>query len=138
MTVATDLLVDALDRVRESVHSVLDGLERPQLTYRVDPEANTVAWLVWHLTRVEDDHVADVAGRAQAWHEDGWYDRFGLPFGRDEHGYGHTPSRSAPSTSRPSCSVTTTTRCTSGRSATCARSPTRTSRGSSTSAGTHR
>lgn len=90
MTVTTDLLVDALDRVRESVHSVLDGLESPQLTYRVDPEANTIAWLVWHLTRVEDDHVADVAGRGQAWHEDGWSDRFGLPFGRDEHGYGHS------------------------------------------------
>jgi len=90
VSVATDLLVDALDRVRESVHAVLDGLESPQLTYRVDPEANTIGWLVWHLTRVQDDHVADVAGRAQAWHEDGWYDRFGLPFGRDEHGYGHS------------------------------------------------
>jgi hypothetical protein len=59
----------------------------------VDPEANTIGWLVWHLTRVQDDHVADVAGRPQAWHEDGWYERFGLPFGRDEHGYGHTPEQ---------------------------------------------
>ncbi len=90
MSVATDLLVDSLDRVRESVHAVLDGLGSPQLTYRLDPEANTIGWLVWHLTRVEDDHVAGVAGRAQAWHEDGWHERFGLPFGPDEHGYGHT------------------------------------------------
>jgi hypothetical protein len=59
----------------------------------VDPEANTIGWLVWHLTRVQDDHVADVAGRPQAWHEDGWYEKLGLPFGRDEHGYGHTPEQ---------------------------------------------
>ena len=93
MTVATDLLVDALDRVRDSVHTVLEGLAGPQLTYRADPEANTIAWLVWHLTRVQDDHVADVAGRDQSWHEDDWCERFGLPFDRDEHGYGHTPEQ---------------------------------------------
>jgi hypothetical protein len=93
VTVATDLLVDALGRVRESVHSVLDGLGSAELTYRVDPEANTIGWLVWHLTRVQDDHVAHVAGRGQLWHDEGWYDRFGLPFGRDEHGYGHTAAQ---------------------------------------------
>jgi uncharacterized damage-inducible protein DinB len=92
MTAATKLLVDALDRVREEVHSVVDGLDRTALTQRIAPEANTIGWLVWHLTRVEDDHIAGVAGRDQVWH-DGWYERFGLPFGRDEHGYGHTPAQ---------------------------------------------
>lgn len=89
MSVATDLLVDALDRVHEEVHSILDGLDRRGLTHRIDPDANTIAWLVWHLTRVEDDHIAGVAGTDQVWH-DGWHDRFGLPFGPDEHGFGQT------------------------------------------------
>jgi hypothetical protein len=43
---------------------------------------------VWHLSRIEDDHVADVAGLEQAWTAEGWADRFGLPFAPDEHGYG--------------------------------------------------
>jgi hypothetical protein len=90
MTAATDLLVDAFGRVQESVHEVLDGLGREELTHRVDPGANTIAWLVWHLTRIADDHVADVAGTGQAWLEDGWCDRFGLPFEPGAHGYGHT------------------------------------------------
>ena len=31
------------------------------------PEANSIAWLIWHLTRVQDDHVAGLAGCEQAW-----------------------------------------------------------------------
>ena len=60
------------------------------LTYRPDADANTVAWLVWHLTRVQDDHVADVAGIEQQWLAAGWYERFGLPFAPDATGYGQS------------------------------------------------
>ena len=60
------------------------------LTWRADADANSIAWLVWHLTRIQDDHVADVAGVEQQWLADGWYDRFGLPFGPEAHGYGQT------------------------------------------------
>jgi hypothetical protein len=67
-----DLLVDAFERIPEQVQSVLDGLTRDQLTFRVDSEANTIAWLIWHLSRIEDDHIADVAGRPQVWTSDGW------------------------------------------------------------------
>src|SRR4029077_1428839 len=40
-----DLLADAFERITEQVHSVLDGLTPDQLTFRVDSEANTIAWL---------------------------------------------------------------------------------------------
>lgn len=95
MTHANALLVDAFDRVREAVHGAVAGLSREQLTYRVDPKANTIAWLVWHLTRIQDDHVAALAGAHQVWHSDGWLERMGLPFGPDEHGYGHTAEQVA-------------------------------------------
>lgn len=49
---AADLLVDAFDRVRQNVHAVVDGLSADQLAARLDPEANSVGWLVWHLTWV--------------------------------------------------------------------------------------
>ena len=84
------LLVDAFGRIREETHGVLDGASRAVLTYRPDPDANSIAWLVWHLTRIQDDHVADVAGVEQRWTAAGWYDRFGLPFPPEAHGYGHT------------------------------------------------
>lgn len=88
MSVANELLVDGFGRVKEAVHGAVEGLTRAQLTHRVDPDANTIAWLVWHLTRVQDDHVAALAGREQTWHRDDWVGRFGLPFGRDVIGYG--------------------------------------------------
>lgn len=95
MSAATDLLMDAFDRVRESVHGAVDGLDREALTGRVDPDANSIAWLVWHLTRVMDDHVAEVAGTDQVWLADGWVERFGLPFEPHEHGYGHSSQQVA-------------------------------------------
>lgn len=82
------ILVDAFSRVSESVAEVLDGIDDRHLTWRADPEANTVAWLIWHLTRVEDDHLAGAFGVAQLWDSDGWKDRFGLALPADATGYG--------------------------------------------------
>jgi hypothetical protein len=83
-----EVFVDSFGRIRDATHNVLDGASRSLLTYRPDPEANTIAWLIWHLTRIQDDHVADVAGVEQRWHADGWRERFGLPFAADATGYG--------------------------------------------------
>lgn len=86
---SAEVLVDAFGRVREVVHQAVDGLAADELGYRVDEDANSIAWLVWHLTRVQDDHVADAAGIEQVWTSKGWADRFGLPFDDSATGYGH-------------------------------------------------
>ncbi|HET6877533.1 MAG TPA: DinB family protein [Jatrophihabitans sp.] len=90
MTTTAELMLDGYGRVKEAVHEVLDGLDESALTVRLDPDANTIAWLIWHLTRVQDDHVAAVAGTEQVWATQGWADRFALPFDRAAIGYGHT------------------------------------------------
>lgn len=86
----SDLLADAFGRVHEAVHETGEGLTANQLLWRADPDANTIAWLVWHLTRVQDDHVADVAGTEQVWTSQGWRDRLGLPLPAGDIGYGHS------------------------------------------------
>ena len=92
MTIA-ELLADAFGRIRETVHGAVDGLTPGQLAFRPESGSNSIAWLVWHLTRIQDDHVADVAGTGQVWTStrDGasWADRFGLPFAASATGYGH-------------------------------------------------
>src|SRR3954447_14501038 len=95
MATATDLLNDAFDRVRETVHDAVEGLSEDQLNARLDPEANSIAWLVWHLTRVQDDHVAAVAGFEQAYIARGWAQRFGLPFEAAAIGYGQSSAEVA-------------------------------------------
>jgi uncharacterized damage-inducible protein DinB len=77
-------------RVQQVVHRAVDGLSADQLSARVDDDANSIAWLVWHLARVQDDHVAGVADTDQVWTADGWDDRFGLPFHADAIGYGQS------------------------------------------------
>jgi uncharacterized damage-inducible protein DinB len=88
MTVA-ELLADAFWRIREVTHEAVDGLTADQLAIRPDSQANSVAWLAWHLTRVQDDHIADAAGTEQVWTAAGWAERFGLPLEPSETGYGH-------------------------------------------------
>jgi uncharacterized damage-inducible protein DinB len=84
-----ELLADAFGRIQETVHGAVEGLTPDEVAEQIEPGANTVAWLVWHLTRVQDDHVAEVAGREQVWTADGWEKRFGLPFRATATGYGH-------------------------------------------------
>jgi len=85
---SADLLGDAFDRIRDFVHPAVQGLTLDELTTRLDGEANSIAWLVWHLTRIQDDHIADAAGTEQVWISEGWVTRFGLPFDPMETGYG--------------------------------------------------
>jgi hypothetical protein len=87
---AADLLVDAFGRIHRVVHNVVEGLTSDQLSFRLDSEANSIAWLVWHLTRIQDDHVADAAGIEQVWTSSGWAGRFALPFDTSDTGYGHS------------------------------------------------
>ena len=86
-----DVLRDAFERIRDTVHPAANGLSGTELTYRIDAEANSIAWLVWHLTRIQDDHVAGLAGNPQVWTAKGWFQRFDLPFDVSDTGYGHDP-----------------------------------------------
>jgi len=92
---SADLLVDAFGRVRENVHTAVEGLGTDGLAYRPDAEANSIAWLIWHLTRVQDDHVSEIIGTEQVWTSAGWAERFGLPLDVDDTGYGHTSEQVA-------------------------------------------
>ncbi|MFD1504660.1 DUF664 domain-containing protein [Georgenia yuyongxinii] len=86
----TELLSDAYGRLPDGVARLLDGLDEAGLTARPDAEANTIAWLVWHLARGQDAQVAAVAGTEQRWTADGWADLFALPFDAAATGYGHS------------------------------------------------
>jgi len=85
---ATTVIEDGFGRIRDVGWDAVQGLTDEELIYRVDGETNTVAWLIWHLARVQDDHVAEVAGTDQVWIRDGWVDRFGLPFDERAVGFG--------------------------------------------------
>src|SRR5687768_13685334 len=90
-----DLLLYAYDQIQERLRSAVEGLPPEQLAYRPTPDANSIAWLTWHAVRVQDSHIAEVAGTAQVWTAEGWTDRFGLPFAPSATGYGFTSEQVA-------------------------------------------
>lgn len=92
---SADLLVDGFDRIREAVHDTVNGLSSEELAWRPGGRANSIGWLIWHLTRVQDDHLAAAAGHGQLWTDQGWADRFELPLDRAATGYGHTSAQVA-------------------------------------------
>jgi hypothetical protein len=89
----SEVLIEAFDRLPELVRSAVDGLTPQQLSWPPAPGANPVGWLVWHLTRVQDDHVAELLGQDQVWVQDGWAGRFGLDPDPENTGYGHTAAQ---------------------------------------------
>jgi len=88
MATSNQILLDAFGRVADGVRDLLDGLDAEALAVRPDSTGNSIGWLVWHLARVQDDHLAEVAGCEQAWTAGGWYARLALPFPADATGYG--------------------------------------------------
>ena len=87
------LLLDSFERIREGALAAVDGLTLDQLTHRVAPDANSIAWLIWHATRVQDEHLADAAGLQQVWAARGFIEHFDLDLDEDDTGYGHTPAQ---------------------------------------------
>ncbi|EHN74480.1 hypothetical protein SMCF_6084 [Streptomyces coelicoflavus ZG0656] len=92
---AKDILIEGYGRIQEEVHAAVGGLGPDGLIARPAADANSVAWLVWHLTRVQDDHVAGAFGLDQVWLGGGWEKRFGLGLPRRDTGYGHSPAEVA-------------------------------------------
>lgn len=90
-----DVLIEAYGRIPDLVREAVEDLTPEQLHRAPAPGANTIAWLVWHLTRIQDHHIAEVAERPQVWVGDGWAKRFGLEPDPNNHGYGHGPEQVA-------------------------------------------
>lgn len=90
------VLLEAFGRIPEEVSHAVEGLDsrmlthRPRLSEGSSVPGNSIAWLVWHLTRVQDNHVAEAAERPELWLSDGWAERFALDLPREDTGYGHS------------------------------------------------
>jgi uncharacterized damage-inducible protein DinB len=85
------LLLEIYGRIPPLAEGAVDGLSAEQLTAAPSPGANTIGWLIWHLTRVQDHHVAELVGEDQVWTTGEWASRCGLEPDPTNTGYGHGP-----------------------------------------------
>ena len=82
------LLTEGFGRITELYADLVADLDETTLHERPGGTGNPIGWLLWHLARAQDDHVAALADEPQVWEQ--WQGRFGLPNGTDDIGYGHT------------------------------------------------
>lgn len=92
---AQELIHDGLDRIRSILHRTLPGLSLDELHRQPSPETNSIAWLTWHLTRVQDNGLSGLFAREQSWITEGWHAKFGLGPDPDYEGQGDTPAQVA-------------------------------------------
>ena len=92
---ARELLRDSFTRLIEHVEELTDGLTDAVAYYRPTPQANTIAWLIWHSARIQDVQLCEIAGIEQVWFREDWVHQFALELPPDAHGYGHSPEEVA-------------------------------------------
>jgi len=90
-----DVIIEGLGRIPQLLQRSLEGLTAEQLRFRPAENCNTIAWLAWHLTRVQDHHLSGLAGLDQAWIADGWHAKFGKPADPNDTGQRYTAEQVA-------------------------------------------
>jgi DinB superfamily len=89
------LLLDLYGRIPPLADEAVQGLSAEQLCRAPAPGANTIAWLVWHIARVQDHHVSELLDAEQIWVSGEWARRCGLEADPSNTGYGHGPAEVA-------------------------------------------
>jgi hypothetical protein len=92
---AKDIVIDALERIRSILHRTLAGLTLDEIQRQPTPDSNSIAWLTWHLTRVQVNGISGLFDQEQAWIRQGWHAQFGMAPDPDNEGQGHTPQQVA-------------------------------------------
>ena len=70
---------ESLEQMRGRTLASVKDLTPEDLTWRPGPEANHVAFLLWHVARSEDALFnVWIMGGKQVWTTQGWHSRFGL------------------------------------------------------------
>jgi hypothetical protein len=88
---AAEGLLTALERNWDMVDSALTGLDDATLARCPTEQCNSIAWLLWHMTRVLDTFIhTRLQAQPQIWIRDGWYAKFGMDPDPDNRGVGWT------------------------------------------------
>ena len=86
-----DLLIDGYGRIVEMLEKALEGMTQNDLNWQPRADSNSMGWLAWHLTRIQDDHIADLMGEEQLWVAGNWYVKFDRAPNPKDTGFGHSP-----------------------------------------------
>lgn len=77
---AKDVVLSSLEQSQGYLTRALDGLTQKEAAWSPGPECNSIAFTLWHITRVEDFFVNRVIQRQEELYEaEGWRQKLGTP-----------------------------------------------------------
>jgi len=85
-----EFVVDIFNRMSQMLTRVLTGLTQTELDKQPSSDGNSIGWLVWHLTRVQDNFISGLLSAEPIWVRDKWYQKFNRPPNPKESGFGHS------------------------------------------------
>ena len=85
---ASELVTKLLKGNRSMVRKAFDGLSDEEVSKRPSGDCNSMAWLLWHLCRVEDGFISALEGSEELWNQ-GWSEKCGISEETEGMGYGH-------------------------------------------------
>lgn len=86
----SELLLELYGRVPPLAARVIGGIDAGRLVESPTAGSNNIAWLIWHVARVQDHHISELLQTDQIWLEGDWATRFGLEPEPSNIGYGHS------------------------------------------------
>ncbi len=92
---AKEILINGYEDILGALASTLSGLTDEDLSWQPHPDCNSIGWLAWHVTRLEDSQIAYLIGEEQLWTKEGWHAKFNRPADARDAGFGHTPQQVA-------------------------------------------
>ena len=84
---AVTFISDTLRQVQLRLLATCEGLTQDQVLWRPSTQANNIGFILWHLTRGEDNVISNLSGPESAlWVSQGWYEKFNQPVGAPDPG----------------------------------------------------
>ena len=85
-----ELINSGYGYVLNVLERALSDLGQDDLNQQPNPDCNSIGWLAWHLTRGQDAMISSLLDVEQIWISEGWCNKFNLPYGPKDTGFGHS------------------------------------------------
>tara|TARA_B100001559_G_scaffold108066_4_gene90937 strand:- start:1645 stop:2199 length:555 start_codon:yes stop_codon:yes gene_type:complete len=86
-----EILFGCLSFTWEMIDLAIEDLSHEQLVQMPSPNANSIAWTLWHMSRVFDSLISiHLLKCPQLWSSEGWEAKFNIPSGQEDRGVGWT------------------------------------------------
>ena len=77
---AVTFIWDTLRQVQLRLLATCQGLTQDQVLWRPTPYANNIGFILWHLTRGEDNVISNLSSpEPTLWVSQGWHEKFNQP-----------------------------------------------------------